>query len=149
MVRENRNALSTGVYEIYEDDDIKRIEEQSEEDSQLAKRALSYIFCVRRPLNMEELRLALAVGAEDTEVDETAFPETETLLNVSAGLIRIDQNSSTVRLVHYTLQEYLEKNSGKLVPDPEVEMARTCLTYLSFGVFGNGPCIDEEALDQR
>lgn len=148
MVRENVNALPTGVYATYEDD-IKRIEEQSEEDSQLAKRALSYIFCARRLLNVEELRHALAVGAEDTELDETAFPETETLLNVSAGLIRIDQNSSTIRLVHYTLQEYLENNSGKLVPDPEVEMARTCLTYLSFDVFGNGPCIDEEALDQR
>jgi len=112
MVRENLNALPTGVYAIYEDD-IKRIEDQSEGDSQLAKRAISYIFCARRPLNVEELRHALAVEAEDTELDETAFPETETLLNVSAGLIRIDQKSSTIRLVHYTLQEYLEKNSAR------------------------------------
>ncbi len=89
----------------------------------------------------------MAVEAEDTELDETAFPETETLLNVSASLIRIDQKSSTIRLVYYTLQEYLEKNSGKLVLGPEVEMARIYLIYLSFNVFGSGPYSDEEALD--
>ncbi|CAF9940730.1 hypothetical protein IMSHALPRED_002143 [Imshaugia aleurites] len=148
MVRENVNALPTRLFAIYEED-IKRIEEQPEEDSQLAKRALSYIFCAKRPLNVEELRHALAVEVEDTELDETAFPETETLLNISAGLISIDQNSNTIRLVHYTLQEYFENNRGTLVPDSEVEMARTCLTYLSFDVFGSGPCTDGEALDQR
>ena len=136
------------MFAFYEED-IKRIEEQPEEDSQLAKRALSYLFCAKRPLNVEELRHALAVEVEDTELDQTAFPETETLLNVSAGLISIDPNSNIIRLVHYTLQEYLENNRGTLVPDSEVEMARTCLTYLSFDVFGSGPCIDGEALDQR
>ena len=98
---------------------------------------------------MEELRHALAVEPGDTELNETAFPETETLLNVSAGLIRIDPNSGTIRLVHYTLQEYLEKNHGRLLSDPECMMARTCLTYMSFDVFDTGPCSDGEALDQR
>ena len=115
---------------------MKRIEDQPEEDSQLARRALSYIFCARRPLNVKELCHILAVEAEDTELDATAFPETEILLNISAGLVRIDEKSGTAGLVHYTLQEYLEKNREKLLPDPEVEIARACLTYLSFDVFG-------------
>lgn len=83
---------------------------------------------------MEELCHALAVEAEDTELDKPAFPETETLLNVSAGLIRIDQNSSTIHLFHFTLQEHLEDNRGKLVLDSEIEMPRTCLPYLPFDV---------------
>ena len=148
MVRKNLNALPTGVYATYEDT-IERIEEQPEGDCQLAKRALSYLFYARRPLNVEELRHALAVEAEDTELDETAFPETEIILNSSAGLIRVDEKSGTARLVHYTLQEYLERNRGKLLPDPEVELASACLTYLSFDVFDSGPCSDGEALDQR
>ncbi|KAL8648633.1 MAG: hypothetical protein Q9210_004877 [Variospora velana] len=148
MIRENVNALPTGVYATYAED-IGRIEDQSEEDCQLAKRALSYIFTARRPLSVEELRHALAIEAGDTEIDETAFPESETLLNVSAGLIRIDQKSKTIRLVHYTLQEYLEKNSGKFLPDLEHMVAATCLTYLSLDVFSNGSCHDREALDQR
>lgn len=98
---------------------------------------------------MEELRHALTVEAEDIELDETAFSETEILLNISAGLISVDEKSSTTRLVHYILQKYLEKNRGKLLSDFEVELATTCLTYLSFDVFGSGPCSDGEALDQR
>ncbi|TGO07453.1 hypothetical protein BTUL_0275g00150 [Botrytis tulipae] len=128
---------------------MERVEKQQEEDSQLAKRALSYIFCARRPLNVKELLHVLAVEVEDTELDETAFPETEILLIISAGLIRIDEKSGTVGLVHYTLQEYLERNREKLLPDPEVEIARACLTYLSFDVFGGGPCSNGEGLHQR
>jgi hypothetical protein len=147
-IRRTINALSTKIYATYEDA-IKRIDDQSEEDSHLAKRALSYIFCARRPLKVEELRHALSVEPEDTELDETALPETEILLNVSAGLITTDEKSNTLRLVHYTLQEYLEKNRSKLQPNPEAEIARTCLTYLSFDVFKSGPCSDGDALDRR
>jgi len=43
---------------------IQRIEDQSEGDSQLAKRAFFFICCIRRPLNVEELRHALAVEAK-------------------------------------------------------------------------------------
>lgn len=148
MVRERLNALPTGLPAIYEDD-IKRIDEQSEENSQLAKRALSYIFCARRLLHVEELRHALAVEPGDTTLDDDAFPKAETLLKVSAGLIELDHTSNIVRLVHSSLQQYLEENLGKLPPNPENMMARTCLTYLSFDVFGSGPCGDREVLDKR
>ena len=97
-VRKSLDALPTGVYGFYEDA-IKRIEDQPQGDRQLAKKALSYIFCARRPLNVEELRHALSVEAGDTELDETTFPETEILLNISAGLIRVDEKSSTIGLV--------------------------------------------------
>jgi hypothetical protein len=98
---------------------------------------------------VKELRHILAVEAEDTELDATAFPETEILLNISASLIRVGEERGTARLVHYTLQEYLEKNREKLLPDPEVETARACFTYLSFDVFGGGPCGNGEELHQR
>lgn len=128
---------------------MQRIEDQGEEDCELAKRALSFTVCARRPLNVEELRHALAVEPEDAELDETAFPETEILLNVSGGLIRIDENSRTIRVVHHTLQEYFEANPEKLIPNPEAEIARACLTYLSFDDFGKGPCSDGETLGRR
>ena len=67
----------------------------------------------------------------------------------SAGLIRIDERSGTAGLVHYTLQEYLDRNREKLFPDHEVEIARACLTYLSFDAFATGPCNNGEELHQR
>jgi ankyrin repeat domain-containing protein 50 len=95
------NDLPKGVFEFYREA-MKRIEDQNY-DSQLARRALSYIFCARRPLNVEELRHVLAVEAKDTKLDTTAFPKTKILLNISASLVRINEKSSTVELVHYTL----------------------------------------------
>ena len=147
-MRDNLNALPTGVYDIYKEEMI-RILEQPEEDSTLAQRAFSYIFCAKRPLHVGELRHALAVEAEDTDIDEEAFVDSETLLNASFGLIRIDDVSNTIGLVHYTLQEYLENHPEYLLPNPETVIATTCLTYLSFEVFDSGPCSDGEALNQR
>ncbi|KAL8949471.1 MAG: hypothetical protein Q9222_004419 [Ikaeria aurantiellina] len=147
-VRRIMKSLPQGVFETYQDA-LKRIEDQSEEECQLAKKALSYIFCARRPLRLNELRHALATEPEDTEIDDSALLEPEILLNISAGLIRVDENSQIVSLIHHTLQEYLESNRGRLVPDVEIDFAKACVTYLSFDVFSNGPCQDADALDRR
>lgn len=115
MVRKALKALPKGIDDSY-GVDIDRIAKQSEEDCQLAKKALSYIFCTRRTLRLQELRQALAVEDGDTDLDEDAFPKTDIILSASAGLIRIDQKSSTVGFVHYTLQQYLEGKHDKLLP---------------------------------
>jgi ankyrin repeat protein len=148
MVRKIMDEFPKGVFEFYEEAMV-RIENQEEEDNKLATKALSYIFCARRPLVIEELLHVLAAEADEKELDEAAFPDTEILLSVCAGLIRIDENAGTVGLVHYTLQEYLENNPGKLLPYFEVEMARACLTYLEFDDFEEGPCRNEKELSQR
>ncbi len=148
MVRKTIEEIPTGIDDSY-GVDFRRIDEQPEEDRQLAKRAVSFIYCARRTLRLEELRHALAVEAGDTELDETALPETDILLSVSAGLIRVDQSSNTTGLVHYTLQQYLERNCEKLLPDPQIRLARVCLTYLSFDVFDGGSYSDGRALEQR
>jgi ankyrin repeat domain-containing protein 50 len=141
-------TLPSGVYATYEDA-FNRIKDQSDDDAQLAMKVVSYVFCAKRPLKVEELLHALAVEAGDTELDETAFSEVEILLSVSAGLVAVDEEGSTIRLVHYTLQEYLEKNRERLVPDADLEMAKECLTYLLFDIFKSGPCNNGEALNQR
>jgi hypothetical protein len=76
------------------------------------------------------------------------FLDAEILLSISAGLITMDEESDTVRLVHYT-QEYLETMRKELLPNAEVKIARVCLTYLSFNVFKSGPCGSKELLNDR
>src|SRR4051794_31522009 len=102
-VRRTLNALPAGLFAAFENA-MKRIEDQHEMNRQLARRALSYIFCAKRPLHITELCHALAVEADNTELDTTSFLKTEMLLKISAGLIKIDEKSGTARLVHYTLQ---------------------------------------------
>ncbi|CAE7007412.1 hypothetical protein PTNB73_00048 [Pyrenophora teres f. teres] len=147
-VRQRLNTLPTEVYDFYEKA-LARIEDYFEEDRQLVKMALAYIFCAKRPLTLEELQHALGIEAEDTEIDESALPEMDILFNISVGLIRVNEKSNVVALVHHTLQEYLAKHPSKLGHQPEAEVSKTCLTYLSMNVFDLGPCVEGKALEQR
>jgi ankyrin repeat protein len=128
---------------------MTRIENQAEKSVQLSKKVLSYLYCAKRPLTWKELCHALALESGDVELDNTALHYEETVLNSSAGLIRIDEQSKITTLVHYTLQEYLTQYPEKLLPEPEVELAKACLIYLSFDTFQSGPCGDGNSLEQR
>ncbi|EEP77938.1 predicted protein [Uncinocarpus reesii 1704] len=147
-VRRAISAMPTGIYDTYKAA-ISRIEKEGEENCEAVKRALSYIYCAKRPLTVDELVQALAVELEDTDLDEDAAPETDFLLSASAGLIRIDEKRNVISLVHHTLQEFFEANPEHLLPDLEAEFGRLCLTYLSFDVFEDGPSTDGERLKQR
>lgn len=136
-------------FEDFYGEAMKRIESQGKQDHQNVKSALSFIFCAKRPLTVDELCHALSVDTEDTELDEDAFFDPEILLAISVGLIRIDEKSRIIGLVHHTLQEYLEKYPEILLPNPDAEIGKACLIYLSFDVFGSGPCIDEKTLNKR
>ncbi|KAH7117652.1 hypothetical protein B0J11DRAFT_583050 [Dendryphion nanum] len=141
-------ALPPKVHEFYQNA-IERIESQSEDDALLAKRALTYIYCAKRPLASVELRHALSVEAGDHQLDEDALTHMEILLNISAGLISVNEESNTTTLVHYTLQEYFARTPNTLLPRADAEMARTCLTYLSYDTFGRGPCTSNQELEHR
>ena len=53
------------------------------------------------------------------------------LRNATAGLISFATNGVT-SLVHYSLQEYFDRNPEALISDPELDLANTCLTYIMF-----------------
>jgi hypothetical protein len=46
----------------------------------------------------------------------------------------VDEGTSSVRLVHKSLQDFFEKQhgAGQLFDDGHSEIARTCITYLGF-----------------
>jgi ankyrin repeat protein len=71
------------------------------------------------------------------------------IVSVCAGLVVVDQESAIIRLVHYTTQEYFERISSRLNPDGQLEIAKTCLTYLSFSVFESGRCATDEEFENR
>ncbi|KAL4784664.1 hypothetical protein BJX76DRAFT_347578 [Aspergillus varians] len=148
QIRRVMNTLPAGLEGFYSDA-LLRIKEQGGQDSQTAKKALSFIFCAKRPLTIDELCHALAVEDKDRDFHSTGLVPHEVLISISAGLIRLDEQSKIIRLAHHTLQEYFEKHPHQLLQSPDTEIARTCLTYLSYDIFGSGPCSDGEALKQR
>ena len=58
---------------------------------------------------------ALGVKIGSTDLDLENVPTIRTLRGCSLGLITAEASSSTVRLVHLTLQEYLSNNLFKCV----------------------------------
>jgi hypothetical protein len=114
---------------------VQRIEDQPSEDHQLARKVLSWITCAKRPLTTVEICCALAIEHGDTELKPESVPDVEDLVLVCAGLVVVDQESKIIRLVHYTTQEYFERILEAWMPTAQVDIASTCLTYLSFESF--------------
>ena len=84
-----------------------------------------------RPLKANELCYAMGVEIGSTDLNSQNIPTIETLLGCSLGLVILEASSYRVRLVHYTLQEYLSNNTD-LFPSSHSMIAEVCLTYLNF-----------------
>ena len=109
---------------------LERIKAQDEEKVKLAMATLTWICHSERPLQADELCHALAVEIGATDFDIENIPSIGTLLHCCQGLITIDKEASTVRLIHYTVQEYLRGHPG-LFRKPHSILAETYLTYLN------------------
>ncbi|KAF2179090.1 hypothetical protein K469DRAFT_322187 [Zopfia rhizophila CBS 207.26] len=126
---------------------IKRIDGQLAEDRSLARRALSWIICVQRLLTTKELCHALAIEPGNKTLNYDNLYDVEDVISVCAGLVTVDEESSIIRLVHYTTQEYFERVRLEWDPGAQEEIAVACLTYLSFDTFRSGSCANDEAFE--
>jgi len=128
---------------------MERIQGQGMDITGLAKQVLSWITCAKRPLTTSELQHALAVEVGEPELEGDNLPEIEDIVSVCAGLVGVDEESGTIRLVHYTTQEYFERTQKDWFPNAESDITTTCVTYLSFSVFGSGFCQTDSEFEER
>lgn len=126
-----------------------RIDGQLADEKDLAHQVLSWIICAKRPLSLVELEHAIAVENGDSELDLDNICPAHQMVSTCVGLITIDEESSVVRLVHYTAQEYFERTRDKWFSDAEAQIAKSCITYLSFKAFQSGPCKSNSELSER
>ncbi|RPA88673.1 hypothetical protein L873DRAFT_1905956 [Choiromyces venosus 120613-1] len=110
---------------------LERIKAQKGSKSRLAMDAPMWISHSERPLEPEELCEALGVELETDDLDIDNVPSIRAIVACSLGLVTIDSSSPRVRLVHFTLQEYLHANPT-LFQNTHSMMAEVCLTYLNF-----------------
>lgn len=128
---------------------LQRVTSQRDGDYRLAKKVLSWIAYAKRPLTTTEICCALAVDPGDADLDREKVPDIDDLVTVCAGLVVVDPESGIIRLVHYTTQEYLERVGAEWNPDAQLNIARSCLTYLSFDTFKSGGCSTDKKLEER
>ena len=111
---------------------LKQLKPKEGDEPELGLKALMWMSCSERPLRVEELCHALGVEIGSADLDLENAPSSQTLLESCLGLATVDKSSSTVRLVHFTLQEHL-LSDPILFHSPHSIIAEVCLTYLNFG----------------
>ncbi|KAL6819261.1 hypothetical protein V8C40DRAFT_281571 [Trichoderma camerunense] len=115
---------------------MERIQNQSAGLKSLALKALSWITLAKRNLTAVELQHALATNEGMSIINDYNLPYLAHISYVCAGLLTVDVNNNVIRPVHNTTQEYLKQTQRDWFPDVETMMSRTCITYISFDVFG-------------
>lgn len=141
-------ALPEGLDKTY-DETMERINSQHPDQATLARKVLCWVFHAFRPLTVLEIQHALVVETGDSMLDEDNIPEQELILSVCNGLVTFEKEGGFLALVHYTFQQYLERKAENLFPEAQADIVRTCLTYLSFDEFGQGPCLEDQHLVDR
>ncbi|KAH7355932.1 hypothetical protein BKA66DRAFT_429213 [Pyrenochaeta sp. MPI-SDFR-AT-0127] len=140
--REIRDALSDlpkdlpGIY--------SRIVGKSQElQTPYQRRIFEIIIAARRPLTTDEMREALSITAGDYEwAADKLLNNVFGALSSCGCLLTIDEEESTVRLVHPSVKQYLTTSyraqDGACITHDKAQQVLTDLvvTYLSYGVFG-------------
>jgi len=87
-----------------------------------------WICHAERPPQGDEPCHTLAVQIGSTDFNVGNISSMSTLVNCCHRLITVNKEASTVRLIHFTLQEYLSTHPD-IFPSPHSAMAEICFTY--------------------
>lgn len=139
------SAALNGVY----NDAMQRVGSQLNGHYELAKKALSWITYVKRPLTIAEICCVLVVEPEDGKLDPEGVHDIEDLISVCAGLVVVNRESAVVHLVHYTMQEYVESIRATRNPSAQLHIGSTCLTCLLCDKFKMGKCMSDKEFEDR
>lgn len=97
----------------------------------LAKNTLMWISHAKRVLTVAELQHVLAIRLNESDLDRENFIEPQLVVDSCFGLVEIDKESSTIRFVHYSLQEFLKSHKHGLFENGDMEITKVCLRYMS------------------
>lgn len=136
-IRKALNTIPEGLHDIYRQA-IEVIHRLGGDRTKLALDVLAWVSSAARPLDPRELQEAVALEEDDTTIEPDFLTDESTLIDICGGLVSIDENSRTVRFVHYSVQEYFENNPGVL-SGAHTMIALTCLTHLSLDCFAEAP----------
>ena len=90
---------------------LGRLKAQKGNKSVLGWKVLMWVLYSERPLRADELCHALGVEIGSTDLNPENVLGLRILVASCLGLVTVESSSSTVRLVHFTLQEHLLSNA--------------------------------------
>lgn len=114
---------------------INRIRSQPPAKSKQAMEVLKWTFIAERQLSIPELRHALAsINSTCDSLNLEDLPFEKSLTDCCYGLVINDRETSSIRLVHKSLQDFLQNQYEQklLFETGHRDIAHTCLIYLGF-----------------
>ncbi|KAL9612899.1 MAG: hypothetical protein Q9167_002532 [Letrouitia subvulpina] len=144
-MEEALQLMPCGLDDAFEET-MRRIQNQPDGRKRLGMNTLMWISHARGPLLVKELSEALAIRTGTASLNPRYQPLQKLMVECSHGLVIVDEESSVIRLVHYSVQEYFHKHRRKFFPTGEKTVAELCITYLLFDSFSQGCCDDEAAI---
>jgi hypothetical protein len=120
--------LTSSVKEMYSQT-IQRIQSLPEKQKELAMQILMWLAYAARPLSVAELQTALAVTARAEKADPRLFRLKKKILEVCLGLVKVDDRSDEVRLLHFTLKDHLCREDF-VAGDPHMAISQLLVTVL-------------------
>ncbi|KAJ7241261.1 ankyrin repeat-containing domain protein [Mycena rebaudengoi] len=155
-VRDALQNLPEDLEHTY-DEAMDWIEAQTKDDREIARRTLIWVANAKRPLTVFELQEALAIEPDSKALDADGLLDIEIIISVCVGLVIIDASQSRsnfldssgrriVRLVHLTIQDYLDRVQAIRFPEAQTEITRNCLTYISYNDIPTDPSVQQRGL---
>lgn len=126
-------------------------------DQLMAREALLWLSHTTAPLTLDEINEVVVLRDNCAGLDDgDRLYDLYLIPNISQGLISYNARTHYVSLAHFSVNEYLTSSRRKHDnPSFYIEshaartnIAKKCLTYLSFPAFASGPC-DHFTLDER
>ncbi|KAJ5311653.1 hypothetical protein N7476_007513 [Penicillium atrosanguineum] len=118
---------------------MMRIKDLPSSRKEVAMEFLRWVVFAERPLEVHEIEHAIAVSDDDHDIDPDNVIRAQVLASMCEGIVRFDE-SDCVRLVHFSAKNFFSKYHEKWFPDGSVKLTSTCLSYLQFDPFSQGPC---------
>lgn len=148
-IKEALTRLPKTLEEVYIEI-LRRVERDQENDIPRIQKLLRWLVRGTRSMSLDELSECTGIDLKhDTQNydDVDIITDPKDILEMCSSLVTVSDDKAHVSLAHYTVKEFLTSaQTHKLLPafhvgdmDVEAELAKTCLTYLCFIDFANGP----------
>ena len=106
---------------------MKLQDSQSNARAGLGLSVLLWLSHAKRPMTVPELQHAIAVDTEADQINELTDPDF--FVDCCFGLVVRVKETNVIRLVHQSVNEYLQSHRGSLFPNGHETITRCCIWY--------------------
>lgn len=141
MIRETLRNLPEGLSDTYRRILIKISSRPSR--AKVAQKVFKWATVAKRPLQVEELKEAVAFDYDDRSWNMDKIPHEDFMFESCMGLIIKNEDDGTAHFAHHTVRQYLigglttniDPQFGITIKNAEILAGQTCVAYLSFSDF--------------